>query len=559
MASESAINGNFVPQNGYGSIEQTGYAAANYPSSNPSAPSQSNNSAADIPKDEVGWYFVEQYYTTLSRSPEKVYLFYNKRSQFVSGNETEKVAVCVGQRAINDRIKELDFSECKVRVTNVDSQASDDHIVIQVIGEISNKSAPHKKFTQTFVLAAQTNGYFVLNDIFRYIIDEEDEAEATEEPAAVQEPAPTAAEEPEHETLTSSEDPVAIEKDAAKVDKEIEEKIIAEKPEEKEIAVPTAVANGSPKAETAEVAQAEDAPVAAVSESTQTPEAAPEASFEATPEVPAAQEELPVEKPKDPEPTPAVRSPVKQAAQPAKAAAPAKPAAPSAPAAPKTWANLAAAAHRVATPVFTPQPSASAAPVQPKTAPQPEPATKAASSAPAQESAAAPAAREASPAPASADQQEEWTSVGDKRQQNKGQAAAGAQDAPQYRAYVKNVHESITLPALREAIEKHGELSYFDANRPKQNCAFVDFKTLDGYKAALKASPISIGEHAITIEERRPKTNAPFFPGNRGGARGGRGGANPNPRGSFQGGRGGGSQRGRGGNASRGRGGAQVA
>ncbi|KAG9826821.1 NTF2-like protein, partial [Aureobasidium melanogenum] len=153
MASESAMNGTFVPQNGYGSIDQSGYTAPSYPSS---APSQSNNSAADIPKDEVGWYFVEQYYTTLSRSPEKVYLFYNKRSQFVSGNETEKVEVCVGQRAINERIKELDFSECKVRVTNVDSQASDDHIVIQVIGEISNKSAPHKKFTQTFVLAAQT-------------------------------------------------------------------------------------------------------------------------------------------------------------------------------------------------------------------------------------------------------------------------------------------------------------------------------------------------------------------------------------------------------------------
>ncbi|KAG9544260.1 NTF2-like protein, partial [Aureobasidium melanogenum] len=548
MASESAMNGTFVPQNGYGSIDQSGYTAPSYPSS---APSQSNNSAADIPKDEVGWYFVEQYYTTLSRSPEKVYLFYNKRSQFVSGNETEKVEVCVGQRAINERIKELDFSECKVRVTNVDSQASDDHIVIQVIGEISNKSAPHKKFTQTFVLAAQTNGYFVLNDIFRYIIEEEDEAEATEESAAIQEPAPTAVQEPEHETLTSSEDPVAVEKDAAKVDKEIEEKILADKPEE--TAAPTAVANDSPKVEAAEPAQAE-APAAAA-ESTEAPEAAPEAATETASEVPVAQE-LETEKPKDPEPTPAVRSPVKQAAQPAKAAAPAKPVAPAAPAAPKTWANLAAAAHRVATPVVAPQPSASAAPVQPKTAPQPEPAAKPTPAAPAQEAAAAPA-RESSPAAPSADQQEEWTSVGDKKQ-NKGQAAAGAQDTPQYRAYVKNVHESITLPTLREAIEKHGELQYFDANRPK-NCAFVDFKTLDGYKAALKASPISIGEHAITIEERRPKDNRPFFQGNRGGARGGRGGANQAPRGSFQGGRGGGSQRGRGGAASRGRGGAQAA
>ncbi|KAI4716227.1 hypothetical protein E4T48_07595 [Aureobasidium sp. EXF-10727] len=553
MASESAINGTFVPQNGYGSIDQSGYTAPSYPSSNPSAPSQSNDSAAGIPKDEVGWYFVEQYYTTLSRSPEKVYLFYNKRSQFVSGNETEKVEVCVGQRAINERIKELDFSECKVRVTNVDSQASDDHIVIQVIGEISNKSAPHKKFTQTFVLAAQTNGYFVLNDIFRYIIEEEEEAAATEEPAAVQEPAPTAADEPKHETLTSSEDPVAIEKDAAKVDKEIEEKILAERPEE--TAAPAAAVADSPKAEAAEVVQAEDAPAAAVSEPTETSEAAPETATEAAPEVPAALSSLETEKPKDPEPTPAVRSPVQQAAKPAKAAAPAKSAAP---AAPKTWANLAAAAHRVATPVFAPQPSASAAPVQPKTAPQPEPAAKSAPAAPAQEAAAAAPARESSPAAPSADQQEEWTSVGDKKQ-NKGQAAAGAQDTPQHRAYIKNVHDSITLPTLREVIEKYGELVYFDANRPK-NCAFVDFKTLEGYKAALKASPISIGEHAITIEERRPKDNrGPFFQGNRGGARGGRGGANQAPRGSFQGGRGGGSQRGRGGAASRGRGGAQAA
>lgn len=28
----------------------------------------------EIPKDEVGWYFVEQYYTTLSRSPEKLFV-----------------------------------------------------------------------------------------------------------------------------------------------------------------------------------------------------------------------------------------------------------------------------------------------------------------------------------------------------------------------------------------------------------------------------------------------------------------------------------------------------
>ena len=29
---------------------------------------------SSVPKDEVGWYFVEQYYTTLSRSPDKLHV-----------------------------------------------------------------------------------------------------------------------------------------------------------------------------------------------------------------------------------------------------------------------------------------------------------------------------------------------------------------------------------------------------------------------------------------------------------------------------------------------------
>jgi hypothetical protein len=32
-------------------------------------------------------------------------LYYNKRSQFVSGNETEKVNVCIGQRVSNTHLQ----------------------------------------------------------------------------------------------------------------------------------------------------------------------------------------------------------------------------------------------------------------------------------------------------------------------------------------------------------------------------------------------------------------------------------------------------------------------
>ena len=58
-------------------------------------------------------------------------------------------------------------------LSSVDSLASlNGGIVIQVLGELSNHNAPSQKFAQTFFLAEQPAGYFVLNDIFRYIKEE---------------------------------------------------------------------------------------------------------------------------------------------------------------------------------------------------------------------------------------------------------------------------------------------------------------------------------------------------------------------------------------------------
>lgn len=48
-----------------GNVSQQGYDAT---------ASAQNPTTSDIPKDEVGWYFVEQYYTTLSRTPDKLYV-----------------------------------------------------------------------------------------------------------------------------------------------------------------------------------------------------------------------------------------------------------------------------------------------------------------------------------------------------------------------------------------------------------------------------------------------------------------------------------------------------
>lgn len=384
------------------------------------------------------------------------------------------------RQAINERIRELDFQDCKVRVTNVDSQGSDSSIVIQVIGEMSNKSQPRRKFVQTFVLAEQTNGYFVLNDIFRYLKEDEEElveGEETqpEQPAAtvdIEEPAPPA-EDPTPKTLTSSEDTAAQGHDAEQVDKELEEVIRQDETAEKETSPPpAAVINGTPVPET-DIDGAEEAPAAATTaEESQedAPSTAEAAEAVAAMDSPVAEEVLEPEKPESPKPSP-VAEPAKPAPAPPAAQAPLPK-----PAAPKTWASLAASANRVAIPK-APTSSISPAQQQPKAAPPapaPAPAQASAPSVSASETPAAPAApaRETSPATSQGDSSSGWQAVGgDNKRQSRAQAQSTVAEQPNTRAYIKNVHEGIEGEALRSALTKYGELRYLDISRQRVSSA----------------------------------------------------------------------------------------
>ncbi|KAH7402461.1 hypothetical protein BKA66DRAFT_403968 [Pyrenochaeta sp. MPI-SDFR-AT-0127] len=522
--SSGPVNGNYAPQ-GYENSYATG--ASNFtPSQQPTSQPAEQAAASEIPKDEVGWYFVEQYYTTLSKSPDRLYLFYNKRSQYVSGVEEDKVSVCSGQKAINERIKELEFKDTKVRVTNVDSQGSDANIVIQVIGEISNQGQPHKRFVQTFVLAGQTNGYFVLNDIFRYLAEEpEEEEESQQEPDlsanGVQEPAATTtAAAAETETLSRGEETATSEEGLDKAEPKVEE-AVKEEPAAEE-ASPAAATEQVP--EETEQPQPEEAPAVVEASSKETA-------------APAVKETTETEKPKSSAPTPASST--------AKAAPVAMPAGPPKPAAPRTWASLAASAHKVATPVVA-APAAQQVPAQPKAA------------APAQTAAAAPAqtstpARDQSPA-TSQGEATGWQNVtGHKKEQSRAQTQGPPVDADQKRAYIKNVYSQVEEGALRAALTKYGEIEYLDISRPK-NCAFVDFKTPAGFQGAVGANPHTVNGVELKIEERRQRPEQFRGGFSRGGApRGGRGGIGGQaPRGGFP-------PRGRGGPARGGRGASQEA
>ncbi|GFP52100.1 hypothetical protein ACSS6W_003904 [Trichoderma asperelloides] len=509
-----ATNGSFANQDQYKSAEQPAVSTG---------PADASASGNNLSKDEVGWYFVEQYYTTLSKSPEKLHLFYGKQSQFVSGLEAQVANVSVGRQAIQERIKQLDFQDCKVRVSNVDSQASFDNIVIQVIGEISNKSGEPKKFVQTFVLAQQPSGYFVLNDMLRYISEDEEEqvvAEAEQEAPAA-EPEVSAPEVPVAAAPESVEEDVKVEPvNAEEVDQKLEE---------------ASKVNGTDAEEAAEAAET------TVAE----PEKPAPADLETAAKEVAEEEAKEVaELPKEPSPTPANKAVAKP-----EAAAPVEPAAPKMP---MTWASRAAAAAGPRPVVPLPKTATPPAPVQnrapaPAAAAQPSAAAAAPASAPAAE-----AAKEVSG----------WQTAGaDSKRQNRPQPIAANAEKEGTMGYVKYVTEKVQDADLRSALAAFGELTYFDINRAK-NCAFVEYKTVEGYQAALAGKNLTVNGENIVVEPRRPKANT--YGGNFGA---GRGNASGRGRGGFDGNRPGGQNargnfpgqgRGRGG-AARGRGGAQTA
>ncbi|KAJ6164360.1 hypothetical protein N7470_003032 [Penicillium chermesinum] len=502
---QAPINGNFAAQHGYPESFNPAHAALNTAanfqpaqSSTPTTATPTEQQKSEITKDEVGWFFVEQFYTTLSRNPEKLPLFYSRRSQLVFGTEADPVPVAIGTKAISEKFKQLDFQDCKVCVLNVDSQASFDNILVSVIGEISNKSEPSCKFVQTFVLAEQPNGYYVLNDIFRYLADEEEFVEETvTEPAEVPkvaEPAPAV------------EAQVTSEADIAKVDEKLEHDTngVVEQTEE---SLPQT--NGAPAQEETEVA----APVAEA-------------------------EGLDTEKPTTPEPTPV---PEQKEASVEKESAPA-------PALPKTWANIASSikAGAAATPVI---------PVIPAAAPKA--AAAATTTQPSAAAAAASPATETATQDAPSGDSSGWQTAG--ADHKKTQSRAGEEQP--VLGYIKNVTEKVDSAQLRQALSRCGKLKYFDVSRQK-NCAFVEFADPAGYAAAVAANPHQIGDEQIFVEERRRNGFGPNgFNNGRGNGRGRGDRAGSQGRGGFQrDGRGGFAPRGRGGNvAAKGRSQAQAA
>jgi len=165
-------------------------------------PASSNPLAPSTPPAVVANRFVVKYYTMLNERPQTLFHFYKDNSTMTHMHEdstTEEIVT--GKENINKKIQSLNYQDCTVKITALDAQVSEGGgVLISVIGEMSNKGEPGRRFVHTFFLAVQTDpvGFYIRNDIFRYLKDAANVQTPVAEQPAVHHVAPVVEVKEEH-------------------------------------------------------------------------------------------------------------------------------------------------------------------------------------------------------------------------------------------------------------------------------------------------------------------------------------------------------------------------
>ncbi|XWS23087.1 hypothetical protein CRYUN_Cryun29cG0091400 [Craigia yunnanensis] len=133
---------------------------------------QSDTSASD--PQGIGNAFVQQFYTVLHNDPTQAYKFYLDLSVLSRPGPDGVMKSVTSVKDINELILSLDYQSYKAEISFVDAQFSiANGLVVLVTGSLIGKNDVRGKFTQSFFLAPQEGGYYVLNDVFRYFDDQE--------------------------------------------------------------------------------------------------------------------------------------------------------------------------------------------------------------------------------------------------------------------------------------------------------------------------------------------------------------------------------------------------
>lgn len=122
----------------------------------------------------VGAAFVEQYYRILQLSPELVFRFYQESSELSRPDESGQMTSVTTMQGIDEKIQSLNYKNYNAEIKTVDAQKSyQEGVTVLVTGCLTSEDNSKRQFAQSFFLAPQDNGYFVLNDVLRFVEDDE--------------------------------------------------------------------------------------------------------------------------------------------------------------------------------------------------------------------------------------------------------------------------------------------------------------------------------------------------------------------------------------------------
>ncbi|URE24900.1 Nuclear transport factor 2 (NTF2) domain, partial [Musa troglodytarum] len=124
----------------------------------------------------VGNAFVQQYYHILQQSPELVYRFYQESSKLGRVDAHGAMSLVTTTNAINEKI--LSMGVVRAEMKTVDAQESlGGGVLVLVTGYLTGEDSVKRDFTQSFFLAPQDKGYYVLNDILRFVEEADQQQE----------------------------------------------------------------------------------------------------------------------------------------------------------------------------------------------------------------------------------------------------------------------------------------------------------------------------------------------------------------------------------------------
>ncbi|KAM7527344.1 hypothetical protein LguiB_030754 [Lonicera macranthoides] len=126
---------------------------------------------ASVGAVQVGSYFVQQYYQVLQQQPDFVHHFYKDASTMVriDGDANDSASAIL---QIHTLVMSLNFTGIEIKTIN-SLESWSGGVLVVVSGSVKSKDfSGWRKFVQSFFLAPQENGYFVLNDVFHFASEE---------------------------------------------------------------------------------------------------------------------------------------------------------------------------------------------------------------------------------------------------------------------------------------------------------------------------------------------------------------------------------------------------